>query len=67
MSHVVARLVGFEIGLVDDRRNASFRNQGGEVKITRAADKHPTRIDIDWEPDAVDDEACYTIEDYTIG
>jgi len=43
------------------------RNQGGEVKITRAADKHPTRIDIDWEPDAVDDEACYTIEDYTIG
>ena len=43
------------------------RNQGGTVKITRAADKHPTQIDIDWHPNAVDDEACYTIEDYTIG
>lgn len=30
-------------------------------------DGHPTRIDIDWVPNAVDDEECYTIESYTPG
>jgi hypothetical protein len=28
-------------------------------------DGHPTRIDIDWLPNAVDDEECYVIESYT--
>lgn len=37
------------------------------VQIERAPeDAHPVRISID-ESGAVDDEACYTIQDYTIG
>jgi uncharacterized protein DUF6174 len=54
------------MGLLEAQAETA-RNEGGKVKIVRAADKHPTRIDIDRDPDAVDDEACYTIEDYTIG
>jgi hypothetical protein len=30
-------------------------------------DGHPTRIDIDWLPNAIDDEECYVIEAYTPG
>jgi hypothetical protein len=54
------------MGLLEAQAETA-RNEGGKVKIVRAADKHPTRIDIDRDPNAVDDEACYTIEDYTIG
>jgi hypothetical protein len=45
------------------------RREGADVvEIERApGDAHPTRITIDQSRDAVDDEACYTIEDYTIG
>jgi hypothetical protein len=30
-------------------------------------DGHPTHIDIDWMPNAIDDEECYIIESYTPG
>lgn len=30
-------------------------------------DGHPTRIDIDWLPNAIDDEQCYVIESYVVG
>ncbi|HEX5578945.1 MAG TPA: DUF6174 domain-containing protein [Candidatus Limnocylindria bacterium] len=30
-------------------------------------DGHPSRIDIDWLPNAIDDEECYVIESYTPG
>ena len=45
------------------------RRDGADVvEIVRdPADAHPTKITIDWERNAIDDEACYTIEDYTIG
>ncbi|MFI7539908.1 DUF6174 domain-containing protein [Actinoplanes sp. NPDC049599] len=45
------------------------RRDGADVvEIVRdPVDLHPTRIKIDPERNAIDDEACYTIEDYTIG
>jgi hypothetical protein len=49
---------------------AETARRGGadEVTIERdASDGHATKITIDTEKNAIDDEACYTIEDYTIG
>ncbi|MEU4219451.1 DUF6174 domain-containing protein [Actinoplanes sp. NPDC026623] len=45
------------------------RRQGAdEVVLERDPfDAHPTKIAIDPSSSAVDDEECYTIEDYTIG
>jgi hypothetical protein len=44
--------------------------RGDEEAVIRAyevdpEDGHPTRIDIDWMPNAIDDEECYVIESYT--
>ena len=36
-----------------------------EVAVDRG-DGHPTRIDIDFSTDAIDDEACYVIGGYTV-
>jgi hypothetical protein len=48
---------------------ATARDAGADVvEIERAAgDGHPTKITIDESRNAVDDEACYTIEEYTTG
>jgi hypothetical protein len=45
------------------------RGKGADVvQIERdVSDAHPTKITIDESTEATDDEACYTIEDYTIG
>lgn len=45
------------------------RSEGADaVEIERdPIDAHPTKISIDESRNAVDDEECYTIEDYTIG
>jgi hypothetical protein len=45
------------------------RREGADVvEVERdSGDAHPTRIRIDTSRDAVDDETCYTIEEYTIG
>jgi hypothetical protein len=45
------------------------RREGAEeVTVERdPADGRAKKITIDWQQNAVDDEACYTIEDYTIG
>lgn len=45
------------------------RSEGAEVvRIERdPSDAHPTKITIDQSLNAIDDESCYTIEDYTIG
>jgi hypothetical protein len=45
------------------------RREGAEVVAIERdpGDAHPTKITIDWSRSAVDDESCYTIEDYTIG
>jgi hypothetical protein len=45
------------------------RREGADVvEVERdPVDAHPTRITIDPARNATDDEACYTIEDYTIG
>jgi hypothetical protein len=44
------------------------RNGADVVEVERdLGDAHPTKITIDPELNAVDDEECYTIEDYTIG
>lgn len=45
------------------------REDGAEVVRTDVdpVDGHPTTITIDRSTDAVDDEACYAISDYTIG
>ncbi|AGZ38892.1 hypothetical protein AFR_03015 [Actinoplanes friuliensis DSM 7358] len=45
------------------------RREGAEVvEVERdLGDAHPAKITIDYSRNAIDDEACYTIEDYTIG
>jgi hypothetical protein len=45
------------------------RSKGADkVEVERDPfDAHPTKIVIDESTNAVDDESCYTIEDYTIG
>ncbi|GAA3955398.1 hypothetical protein GCM10022629_80770 [Amorphoplanes auranticolor] len=45
------------------------RREGADVvEVERdSRDAHPTRITIDPSRDSEDDEACYTIEEYTIG
>lgn len=45
------------------------RGEGADVvRVERDPfDAHPTKIVIDQSANAVDDESCYTIEDYTIG
>lgn len=45
------------------------RKAGAEVvEVVRdPADGHPTKVTIDPRKNAIDDEACYTIEEYTIG
>jgi hypothetical protein len=44
------------------------RNGADVVEVERdLGDAHPTKITIDPDRNAVDDEECYTIEDYTIG
>ncbi|MEV4703823.1 DUF6174 domain-containing protein [Actinoplanes sp. NPDC049316] len=48
---------------------AKAKSAGADVvRVDRdPADAHPVRITIDPAADATDDEACYTIQDYTIG
>jgi hypothetical protein len=63
----IADLVPTLSGLEAEAETA--RRQGADVvRVERdPGDAHPTKITIDPELNAVDDEACYTIEDYTIG
>ena len=52
--------------MVGDAEQA--RAQGADVTIERdPADGHPTAIRIDPDAQAVDDETCFAISDYTIG
>ncbi|MGW1951409.1 DUF6174 domain-containing protein [Streptomyces sp. NPDC001920] len=41
------------------------RDGADEAEARYAADGHPARISLDWEEDAIDDEALYVISDYT--
>jgi hypothetical protein len=51
-------------GLLNEARQA--QRDGADVVETLVdpADGHPTKISIDYDRDAMDDEACYTISDY---
>ena len=63
----LANLVPTLQQLEDEAQTA--RREGAEVvQVERAPeDAHPVRIVIDRSSAAVDDEACYSIQDYTIG
>lgn len=51
--------------LLDRAANAS--EQGADVVEVQATDDgRPTEIDIDWDTNAIDDEACYQITDYSV-
>ncbi len=52
-------------GLVDELNQARQGGAGIAELETDGADGHPTRITIDPEPNAVDDESCYAITDFT--
>lgn len=53
---------------LEDQAEAARRKGAEVVQVERAPeDAHPVRIAIDWSSAAIDDEACYTIQDYTIG
>ncbi|MDX2938173.1 DUF6174 domain-containing protein [Streptomyces ipomoeae] len=43
---------------------AAREDDADTVDIDYAADGHPTRISLDWEKNAIDDEALYVITDY---
>jgi hypothetical protein len=49
--------------LLAEARDA--RNDDADtVDVDYAADGHPTRVSLDWEENAIDDEAMYVITDY---
>ena len=51
-------------GLLDQAEAA--RQEGADVVEVEMSDGgHPRRIDIDWDEDAIDDEACYQLSDYS--
>jgi hypothetical protein len=51
-----------------EKQAAEARAAGADVTVDRdPADGHPTAIRIDPAKNAVDDETCWTISDYTIG
>lgn len=53
---------------LEDEAEIARRDGAEELTVERdPADGHATRITIDPRKNAIDDEACYTIEDYTIG
>jgi Family of unknown function (DUF6174) len=60
MPHLMPTLVG----LLNEARQA--QRDGADVVETQVdpADGHPTKITIDADRDAMDDEACYTISDF---
>jgi hypothetical protein len=50
-------------GLLGELEQA--RQEGAdEAEAAYASDGHPERITLDWDADAIDDEAAYTISDY---
>lgn len=56
------------LGELADRVDEAQRDDDAVVTLeTDPEDGHPARIDIDWVPDAIDDEECYVIESYTPG
>jgi hypothetical protein len=52
------------IGELLDEAEAARKDDADKVEITYASDGHPTRICLDWEENAVDDEALYAITGY---
>ena len=53
---------------LEDQAETARREGAEVVQVERAPeDARPVRIVIDWSSAAIDDEACYTIQDYTIG
>lgn len=52
--------------LLDEARVAA-RERADELEVTMSPDGYPEEIRIDWERDAIDDEACYVIEDFEPG
>jgi hypothetical protein len=55
------------LGRLLDQAETARRNGAAKVEVqTDPADGHPTSIQIDEVADAVDDEECYAISDYTI-
>ncbi|WP_329600311.1 DUF6174 domain-containing protein [Streptomyces pseudovenezuelae] len=50
-------------GLLEELQQAR-RDQADTAEAEYAADGHPVRISLDWEKDAIDDEALYVISAY---
>ncbi|WP_033327462.1 DUF6174 domain-containing protein [Streptomyces yerevanensis] len=63
---VVKRLPGEvpTIGELLEELKQARRDQADTAKAEYAADGHPVRISLDWEKDAIDDEALYIISAY---
>ena len=53
--------------LLEQARDA--QSQGADIVDVAfdASDGHPTQVNIDWDEAAMDDEACYDVEEYTSG
>ncbi|MET8153376.1 DUF6174 domain-containing protein [Actinoplanes sp. NPDC049668] len=53
---------------LEEEAETARREGAAVVEVERDPfDAHPTKIVIDESANAIDDESCYTIEDYTIG
>ena len=48
-------------------QEAQANSEANVELVTDANDGHPARIEIDWLPNAIDDEECYAIESYEVG
>ncbi|MFJ7042011.1 DUF6174 domain-containing protein [Streptomyces sp. NPDC101112] len=66
-SRRVARQVGGRMPTIGDllaEADAARGEDADRVDVDQAADGRPTRISLDWDEDAIDDEAVYDISDY---
>ncbi|MET9830335.1 DUF6174 domain-containing protein [Streptomyces sp. NPDC006385] len=52
------------IGELLDELDQALRDDADEAEAEYAADGHPVRISLDWEENAIDDEALYVISAY---
>lgn len=52
------------IGELLEEVKAARKDDADKVEVDYASDGHPTRISLDWDENAIDDEAEYAITDY---
>jgi hypothetical protein len=53
-------------GILNEAEEATSRHASSVKVETDPVDGHPMNVAIDWKANAIDDEACYRVSDYTL-